>query len=326
MDTCGGGEYGSAAGMPHRDPHPFDDGSLWLTDAGAETALIFHQGVDLPGFATFPLLDSDNGRAALQEYIEPFLELARRHDAGFVLGTATWRANPDWGVELGYDEAALAAVNRKAVEFAEELRAGAPRSERPVLIEGVIGPRGDAYAPSSLMTAGEAERYHSAQLQALGDSAADVACALTITYADEAVGIVRAAQAAGLPVSVSFTVETDGRLPSGQTLRAAIEQVDAETDGAPLHYMINCAHPTHFSGALGDDGPWLERLRGLRANASMLSHAELDESEDLDDGDPAELAQRYVELRGTLPNLTLLGGCCGTDIRHITSICDAWLA
>jgi S-methylmethionine-dependent homocysteine/selenocysteine methylase len=312
--------------MAHRDPHPFDDGSLWLTDAGAETALIFHQGVDLPGFATFPLLESESGRAALREYIEPFLGLARERSAGFVLGTATWRANPDWGTELGYDEAALADVNRRAVEFAEELRAATPAWDRPVLIEGVLGPRGDAYAPSSLMTAAEAERYHSAQLQALGDSAADVACALTITYADEAIGMVRAAQAAGLPISVSFTVETDGRLPSGQTLRAAIEQVDAETDGAPLHYMINCAHPTHFTGALSDHGPWLERLRALRANASTLSHAELDEAEDLDDGDPADLGRRHAELRATLPNLTLLGGCCGTDIRHVTSICDAWLS
>jgi S-methylmethionine-dependent homocysteine/selenocysteine methylase len=312
--------------MAHRDRHPFDDGSLWLTDAGAETAMIFHQGVDLPSFATFPLLESETGRAALREYIEPFLGLARERNAGFVLGTATWRANPDWGAELGYDEAALAAANRRAVEFAEELRAGTPAWDRPVLIEGVLGPRGDAYAPSSLMTAAEAERYHSTQLQTLGDTAADVACALTITYADEAIGMVRAAEAAGLPISVSFTVETDGRLPSGQTLRAAIEQVDGETDGAPLHYMINCAHPTHFAGALSDGGPWLERLRGLRANASTLSHAELDEAEDLDDGDPADLGRRHAELRGTLPNLTLLGGCCGTDIRHVTSICDAWLS
>ncbi|HMG98376.1 MAG TPA: homocysteine S-methyltransferase family protein, partial [Gaiellales bacterium] len=173
--------------MAHRDRHPFDDGSLWLTDAGAETALIFHQGVDLPGFATFPLLESETGRAALREYIEPFLGLARERNAGFVLGTATWRANPDWGTELGYDEAALEAVNRRAVEFAEELRAGTPAWDRPVLIEGVLGPRGDAYAPSSLMTAAEAERYHSAQLQTLGDSATDIACALTITYADEAI-------------------------------------------------------------------------------------------------------------------------------------------
>ena len=194
-----------------------------------------------------------------------------------------------------------------------------------MLIEGVIGPRGEAYAPSSLMTAAEAERYHSIQLQTLADSATDLASAMTVAYAEEAIGMVRAAKAAGLPIAVSFTVETDGRLPSGQTLRAAIEQVDAETDGAPLQYMINCAHPTHFASALIDDGPWLERLRGLRANASMRSHAELDGSDELDDGDPADLGRRHAELRDTLPGLVLLGGCCGTDIRHVTSICDAWI-
>ena len=187
-------------------------------------------------------------------------------------------------------------------------------------------PRGDAYAPDSLMTADEAERYHSAQMRTLADTAVDLVTALTFTYADEAIGITRAAGAAGLPVAVSFTVETDGRLPSGQTLRAAIEQVDAETDGAPLHYMINCAHPAHFASTIAEAGPWRERIRGLRANASMLSHAELDEAEDLDDGDPADLAARHVALRGALPGLAILGGCCGTNIRHVTSISDAWLA
>ena len=233
--------------MSHRDALPLDDGSLFLTDAGMETALIFHQGQELPSFATFPLLETEAGRDALRAYYEPFLELARTRGTGFVLGGCTWRASADWGDELGYDADALAAVNRRAIEFVEELRASAPASQGAVLLEAPVGPRGDAYAPESLMTADEAERYHSAQMRTLADTAVDLVTALTITYADEAIGIVRAARAAGLPVAVSFTVETDGRLPSGQTLRAAIEQVDAETDGAPLHYMINCAHPTHFA-------------------------------------------------------------------------------
>jgi homocysteine S-methyltransferase len=311
--------------MLHRDPDPLGDGLLWLTDAGIETALIFQQGVELPGFATFPLLESETGRAALRQYIEPFLDLARERDAGFLLGTATWRANPDWIAVLGYDAGALAAINRRSVEFAEELRQGTQAWDRPVLIEGVIGPRAEAHAPSALMTVDEAERYHAPQLGVLGESGADIACALTLTYADEAVGIVRAAVAAGLPIAVSFTVETDGRLPSGQSLRAAIEQVDAETDGSPLHYMINCAHPTHFAGALSDGGPWLERLGGLRANASARSHAELDEADEFDDGDPVDLGRRHAPLRDVLPGIAVLGGCCGTDIRHVTSICDAWL-
>ncbi len=209
--------------------------------------------------------------------------------------------------------------------FVEDLRDSQPASSRPVVLEAPVGPRGDAYAPSSLMTAKEAEQYHSAQMQTLSDTPVELITALTFTYADEAIGLTRAANAAGLPVAVSFTVETDGRLPSGQTLRAAIEQVDGETDGAPLHYMINCAHPTHFAGAVADGGPWSERIQGLRANASTLSHAELDEAEDLDDGDPGDLAARHLALRGSLPNLSILGGCCGTDIRHVTCIADAWL-
>ena len=312
--------------MSHRDALPLDDGSLFLTDAGMETELIFHQGQELPSFASFPLLEHEEGRAALRTYYEPFLELARTRGTGFILGGATWRASADWGEELGYDRGALMLVNRQAMEFIEELRLHAPDSQPVVLLEAPIGPRGDAYAPSSLMSAAEAETYHSPQMRTLADTAVDLITGLTLTYADEAIGMVRAARAAELPVAISFTVETDGRLPSGQTLRAAVEQVDAETDGAPLHYMINCAHPTHFAGALTDGGPWIERIRGLRANASTMSHAELDEMEELDDGDPADLAARYVALRGTLPNLTIVGGCCGTDIRHVTGICDAWLS
>ena len=311
--------------MSQRASLPLDDGSLFLTDAGMETALIFHQGQELPSFATFPLLETESGRDALRTYYEPFLELARTRGTGFILGGCTWRASADWGAELGYDADALAAVNRRAMTFVEDLRESAPPSSRPVLLEAPIGPRGDVYAPSSLMTAEEAEQYHSAQMQTLSDTPVDLITALTFTYADEAIGITRAAKAAGLPVAVSFTVETDGRLPSGQALRAAVEQVDAETDGAPLHYMINCAHPTHFAGAVSDAGPWTERIQGLRANASKLSHAELDEADDLDDGDPDDLAARHLALRGSLANLSILGGCCGTDIRHVTRIADAWL-
>ncbi len=312
--------------MPHRDSLPLDDGITFLTDAGVETVLIFEHGLDLPCFAAFPLVEHETGRATLRAYFGPFLELARRREMGFILSAPTWRANPDWGQRLGYDGAALIEANRRSVEFMEDLRHQTAGWDRPILIEGVVGPRGDGYTSSSAMSAAEAERYHSAQLQAFADSAVDLATALTITYAEEAIGLVRAARRAGLPVAVSFTVETDGRLASGQALRDAIPQVDAETDGAAAHFMINCAHPTHFTSALEDDGPWLERIRGLRANASTRSHSELDEAADLDHGDPADLGMRYAGLRTTLPNLTILGGCCGTDIRHVTAISDAWLA
>jgi homocysteine S-methyltransferase len=148
--------------------------------------------------------------------------------------------------------------------------------------------------------------------------------AITMTYAEEPIGITRVSQARGLPVVVAFTVETNGRLPSGQELRSAIETVDAETDTAPAYYMINCAHPSHFESVLSE-GAWLDRIRGLRANASRQSHAELDEATELDPGDPIELAQQYRALRKRWKRLSVFGGCCGTDRRHIAAIAEACL-
>ena len=298
---------------------------LMLTDAGMETVLLFQEGIDLPCFAVFPLIDTEAGRAALRRYYQPFLELAREHEAPFVLGAPTWRANPDWGAQLGYEGEALDAVNGRAVAFVDEIRRDArPGGGGPaILLEALVGPRGDGYAPASTMSAEQAEAYHSTQLRALASSAVDQVAAITITYAQEAIGIVRAAAAVGLPITIGFTLETDGQLPSGQALGAAIEQVDGETDGGAFQYMINCAHPTHFAGTLAAGGAWRTRIGGVRANASTLSHAELDEAEELDDGDPADLAARYVALRNLLPNLSVVGGCCGTDIRHVSAICEA---
>jgi homocysteine S-methyltransferase len=300
---------------------------LTLTDAGLETVLVFHEGVELPCFAAFPLLDSEEGRAVLRRYYEPFLRLARDRGAGFVLSSPTWRANPDWGEELGYDAAALATVNRGAVAFLGEVRDDVlTLGDRDgVLIEGCVGPRSDAYRPTLRMDVDQAERYHSLQLHVLADAGCAQAAALTLSYVEEAVGIVRAARAAGLPIVIGFTVETDGRLPSGDSIEQAIDAVDSATDGAAQSFMLNCAHPTHFADAL-PDGPARSRIQALRANASTKSHDELDASEDLDAGDPADLAERYVALRRELPELHVLGGCCGTDIRHITAISDAWAA
>ena len=284
-----------------------------------ETTLIFQQGMELPEFASFPLLESEEGRAALRAYFEPYLAIARDRGIGILLDAPTWRANPDWGAKLGYSAEELEHANRHAVAFMEGLR-----GEADVLVSGCVGPRGDGYVPGELMDAGEAESYHSWQVGIFADTSADLVSALTMNYVEEALGIVRAAEKAGLPSVVSFTVETDGRLPSGQPLREAIEAVDKETDGAPAYFMINCAHPTHFADVLGDDGGWTERIRGLRANASKMSHAELDEAEELDAGDPDELAGDYLGLRASLPNLTVVGGCCGTDHRHIDAISRAW--
>ncbi len=286
-----------------------------------ETTLIFHQGIDLPHFASFDLLKDDEGRRALRDYFAGYVSLARDRGVGLLLDTPTWRANRDWGERLGYTAARLERVNRDGVELVAGLREeGGP----PIVVSGCIGPRGDGYRADAQMTTAEAERYHAPQVETFAGTDAELVSALTMTYAEEAAGIARAAAAADIPVVVSFTVETDGRLPSGQALDEAIEQVDAESDGAPAYFMINCAHPTHFEHVLAQGEPWLERLGGLRANASRKSHAELDESDELDEGDPQDLGERYAALRPRLPRVTVIGGCCGTDHRHVAAMCDAW--
>jgi S-methylmethionine-dependent homocysteine/selenocysteine methylase len=310
----------------YRDALPQLADVPFLTDGGIETTLIFHDGLDLPHFAAYDLLTRDGGTEALRRYFEPYVRTARDSGVGIVLETATWRANPDWAERIGHTAVELAELNRRAVRLLEELRAEYETESTPIVVSGCVGPRGDGYVVGEAMTADEAETYHAVQIGTFAETAADLVTAITMTYADEAVGVVRAARAAGLPVVISFTVETDGRLPSGQTLREALEEVDARTDGAAAYFMVNCAHPSHFEGVLEPESAWTARIRGLRANASRLSHAELDEAEELDEGDPEELAAEYVSLRSRLPQLRVLGGCCGTDHRHIAAMSRAWLA
>jgi S-methylmethionine-dependent homocysteine/selenocysteine methylase len=308
--------------MNDRAQLPQLSGEPFITDGGMETTFIFAEGIALPDFASFILLEDPTGLDVLRAYYRSYLEIAAQHGVGIVLDTPTWRANPDWGERLGYSVAELADVDRRGVALLEELRAttdGVPN----VIISGCIGPRGDGYRVDNEMTAEEAERYHEPQVATFADTAADLVSALTLTYAGEAVGVARAARNAGIPSVISFTVETDGRLPSGQSLGEAIEEVDDQTQGAVAYFMINCAHPTHFAHVLEGDGDWRGRIRGLRANASEKSHAELDEAEELDSGDPAELARQYRELQTRLPSLTVVGGCCGTDHRHVAEICTA---
>jgi S-methylmethionine-dependent homocysteine/selenocysteine methylase len=310
--------------MKHRHHLPQLDGGLFLTDGGIETTLIFHEGLDLPLFAAFDLLKDDEGTEALRRYFEPYAELARGHGLGFVLESPTWRASPRWAAELGYANAQLADLNRKAIALMEELRERYESPGAPVVISGCVGPQDDGYNPAELLSASAAQEYHSTQIGTFVETAADMVTAITMTYVEEAVGVTRAAMESDMPAVISFTVEIDGRLPSGQPLSEAIEQVDDETGRGPAYYMINCAHPTHFDGVLASGEPWPERIRGLRANASTKSHAELDEATELDDGDPADLGARYAALAAKLPQLNVLGGCCGTDHRHVRAACEAW--
>ena len=310
--------------MPDFRHHlPQLDTETFLTDGGIETTLIFDDGFELPDFAAFTLLADPAGRAALDRYFDSYAAIAVRDGVGIVLETPTWRASSDWAPRLGYDLEALEAVNRDAVDHLLTVRARHQTATTPVVISGCIGPRGDGYRVDVTMTAEEAKAYHGLQARVFADSEADLVTAITMTYAEEAIGVTEAARAAGMPVVISFTVETDGRLPSGQLLGDAIEAVDAATGAYPSYYMVNCAHPTHFSALFEGAPSWASRIGGVRANASKLSHAELDEAEELDTGDPQELAARYQELRAALPALRVLGGCCGTDHRHIDAISTA---
>ncbi len=297
---------------------------LFITDGGIETTLIFHEKLELPDFAAFDLLRRPGGEDALAKYFRAYAAIARRYGLGVVLETATWRASADWGDRLGYTEEQLADANRAAVALLERIREefGADREGEAtdVVISGCLGPRGDGYEPSRRMSVEEAEAYHAVQIDTFAATAADLVTAITMNYVEEAAGITRAARRADMPVVISFTVETDGRLATGQTLQAAIEQVDAETGGAPAYFMIKCAHPTHFSPAVRDPASWVDRIRGIRANASSMSHAELNEAPVLDEGSPEELAAQYAQLRAGLRGLTVMGGCCGTDERHIEAI------
>jgi S-methylmethionine-dependent homocysteine/selenocysteine methylase len=295
-----------------------------LADGGIETTLIYHDGLDLPLFAAFPLLETRTGLAALRRYYDSYAEVARKHELGLVLESPTWRANPDWAAQLGYDAERLDRLNRQAIELLADIRDAHAKAVSPIVISGCVGPQDDGYNPARRLSAAEAEAYHTAQIRAFADTQADLVAAITMTYPEEAIGIVRAARASDTPVAISLTVETDGRLPSGHGLREAIGQIDGETDGGPDYYMLNCAHPTHFEHVLEAGAPWLDRMLGIRANASTMSHAELDDATELDEGNPDELAADYGRLRALLPHLTVLGGCCGTDERHIDAIATAW--
>lgn len=287
--------------------------------------MIFDEGIELPCFASFLLLEDEAGIEALRRYYRGYIEIARRHGLGFTLDTPTWRANRDWGEKLGYSPEGLEAINRRAVRMAVEIREEEQGPQLPIVVCGTIGPRGDAYEAADEMDAAAAEAYHSEQIRTFAEAGAEMVSAYTLTYAAEAVGIARAAAAAGIPVTISFTCETDGRLPSGQPLAEAIEAVDADTGAAARYFMVNCAHPTHFAPAVEAGGPWLARLGGVRCNASRRSHAELDEADELDRGDPEELGRLYAELKPHLQAARVIGGCCGTGTPHIASICDRWL-
>jgi len=296
--------------------------SISLTDGGLETDLIFNKGIDLPHFAAFPLVEHPTHQNTLKNYYRAYLNIAKRNNTGFILESPTWRANSDWAYKLGYSKDDLIQINKKSISLLKDLKDEYETYIPHNILSGCIGPKGDGYTIEGTMTDNEASNYHRLQIQAFKEGGADIVTAITMTYLNEALGIAQEAKKNNIPVVISFTVETDGNLPSGETLEAAINAVDKETNGYPIYYMINCAHPTHFISRLDTDKAWKYRIHGIRANASCKSHAELDESTELDTGNREELGKYHNELKKHLPNLNIYGGCCGTDPLHIESICD----
>ncbi len=309
----------------YRNTLPQLSGDLFLMDAGLETDIIFNHGVEIPEFAAHTLLFDPKGRETLVNYFREFLSLAGATGAGFIFDSQTWKAHMHWAKDLGASEDDLHKANHEAIAFISELRNEFSENAKPIVLNGLIGPRGDAYAPEEQIAAHEAEQYHSKQIGWLTETEADMVTALTFTQSDEAIGVVRAARAAELPIVVSFTVETDGNLPTGQPLGAAIQAVDDATEQTAAYFMVNCAHPDHFFHVLGDEA-WTRRIRGIRCNASRKSHAELDQSEVLDDGDPVELGEQNRAIKERLSWLNVFGGCCGSDLRHVTQIAKALAA
>lgn len=296
-------------------------GRPFITDGGLESSLVDQYEVDLPESAAFPLIDEPWGRDVLTQYFLPYLEVAEHDERGFILDTPTGRANPDWGARLGYDDEQLIEVNRNAVRFIRDLCESSARTE--TVLNGVIGARADGYAADQTMTVDEAAVYHSGQARAFAEARADMITAVTMTYAEEAIGITKAATAVAMPVVIGFTVDVEGRLPSGQRLGDAIGTVDGATEMAPAYFMINNAHPSHFAHVLDKTEPWLSRIRAIRAKASRLGKGAVGGSAELDRCEPDDLATAYRNLDEILPGLCVVGGCSGTTYEHIAAISAA---
>jgi len=297
--------------------------NIYLTDGGLETTLIYLEGIELTHFAAFELMNHSEGRNVLRRYFESYISLAEKYRMGFILGTPTWRANPDWAYLLGYSLNELDKINRQSVTFLQDIRE--ERKAIDMLVSGCIGPRSDGYVVRNLMTPDEAAEYHMTQMQSFVTAGVDLVSALTLNYVDEAIGIALTARQLNVPLVISFTVEVSGLLPDGEFLSRAIEKVDAATDKYVSYYMINCAHPDHFKDHLRGNGEWLRRIGGVRPNASTRSHAELDESTTLDRGDIRRLADECNQIMSFLPELRVIGGCCGTDHHHMEAICEGLL-
>ena len=303
------------AGFPAQRP-----GRYYLTEGGQETEIMYRHGHDLPEFAMFALLDRPEARDDLRAMFTRYLETAAVNGFVPLMGGVDYRLSPDWGQLIGYSPAVLQDMQLRAIDLLREVARPFRAQVPEILFAGIVGPRGDAYQLNRDITEAEAEDYHSAQVGWLKMAGVDLVSALTFNNVPEAVGLSRAAARAGLPVSVSFTLDSTHRLRSGPSLREAIEAADAALGAdRPDFYGVNCSHPYEFLPAL-EPGDWVLRLRALRPNAAMMDKISLCSLGHLEEGDWHELGHLMGDLARRYPHLDVWGGCCGTWDKHLNEI------
>jgi homocysteine S-methyltransferase len=309
-------------GATMTDQRPFPPqkaGRLYLTEGGTETELLYKYGFALPQFALFPLLDNPQAVSKMREMFQSYLDVAVRHKMCALMGGLDYRASPDWGALLGYSPQSLADANLRSIEFLRDIAREYASDIPDIVIEGLIGPRGDAYERNASITVDEAEDYHSVQLETLKRANVDLALAITFNNVPESIGVARAAVKIGVPLAISLTLDGTSKLSSGPRLGEAITTIDRETDHAPEFYLVNCSHPVEYESAIEPDG-WIDRVRGVRPNASRMEKMALCQIGHLEDGDPVELGKLCGDLARRYPHMDIWGGCCGTWDRHLDEI------
>lgn len=294
-------------------------GCFYLSEGGTETELMYKYGFELPHFAMFPLLDNPDAESRMREMFGSYLEVAAKYKTGALMGGLDYRASPDWGELLGYSPDGLAEANLQSIDFLRDIAKEYVSAVPDILIQGLIGPRGDAYERNETITENEAEDYHCVQLETLKKADVDLALAITFNNIPESIGVARAAAKIGVPLAISLTLDSASKLNSGPGLVEAITTIDRETGRSPAFYLINCSHPVEYEPAIGP-GDWINRVRGVRPNASKMEKIALCKIGHLEEGDPVELGALCGDLARRYPHMDVWGGCCGTWSRHLDEI------
>ena len=295
------------------------EGCFYLTESGTETEIMYKYGFELPHFAMFPLLDNPDAVSTMREIFRSYLEVVAKHGMCALMGGLDYRASPDWGELLGYSPQGLAEANHQSIDFLREIAKEYSSDIPEILIQGLIGPRGDAYERNETITEDEAEDYHSVQLETLKEADVDLALAITFNNIPESIGVARAAAKIGVPLGISLSLDSTSKLNSGPSLAEAIDTIEAETNRSPEFYSINCSHPVEYEPAI-EPGDWIHRVRGVRPNASKMEKIALCQIGHLEDGDPVELGELCGDLARRYPHMDIWGGCCGTWNTHLDEI------